>query len=266
MAVTSFPYTTFDEPEVNPPGRSVRDRLVPPMRGSLLWGWLGPLLVTVFGGILRFMNLGHPKAVVFDETYYAKDAFSLINWGVERVTVKDADKLLIAGNTNIWKQCAPDKISECASYVVHPPLGKWMIGLGEQLFGMTPFGWRVASAVFGTLAILVLARVARRMTRSTLLGCFAGLLLALDGLEYVLSRTALLDIFLMFWVLAAFACLVVDRDRARERLVDWYETSPLSPQGPWLGMRPWRIAAGVCLGLAMGVKWSGVFFLAAFAI
>jgi dolichyl-phosphate-mannose--protein O-mannosyl transferase len=70
----------------------------------------------------------------------------------------------------------------------------------------------------------------------------------------------------MFWVLAAFACLVVDRDQARERLVDWYETSPLSPQGPSLGARPWRIAAGVCLGAAMGVKWSGIFFLIAFAV
>ena len=118
----------------------------------------------------------------------------------------------------------------------------------------------------GTLSILILARVARRMTRSTLLGCLAGLLLALDGLHFVLSRTALLDIFLMFWVLAAFACLVVDRDRARERLVDWYETSPLSAQGPSLGARPWRIAAGVCLGAACAVKWSGVFFLIAFAV
>ncbi|MCA2225714.1 dolichyl-phosphate-mannose--protein mannosyltransferase [Nonomuraea aurantiaca] len=236
------------------------------MRGSVLWGWLGPLFITVFGGVLRFMGLGHPKAVVFDETYYAKDGYSLITWLVERVTIKDADKALIAGNTDIWQKCTEATLDKCASYVVHPPLGKWMIGAGEWLFGMNPYGWRFAAAVIGTLSILVLARLARRMTRSTLLGCFAGLLLALDGLHFVLSRTALLDIFLMFWVLAGFACLVVDRDRARERLVDWYETSPLSPQGPWLGLRPWRIAAGLCLGAAMGVKWSGVFFLAAFAV
>src|ERR1019366_8078491 len=70
----------------------------------------------------------------------------------------------------------------------------------------------------GSLAILLLARIPRRMTRSTLLGCIAGLLMALDGLEFVMSRTALLDIFLMFWVLAAFGCLVVDRDVTRARL------------------------------------------------
>ena len=51
-----------------------------------------------------------------------------------------------------------------------------------------------------------------------MLGCVAGLLLALDGLELVLSRTAILDIFVMFWVLAAFGLLVIDRDRTRARL------------------------------------------------
>ena len=92
-----------------------------------------------------------------------------------------------------------------------------MIAGGEWAFGLTPFGWRFAVAVAGSLAILILARTARRMTRSTLLGCVAGLLLALDGLEFVMSRTALLDIFVMFWVLAAFAPLVIDRDRTRAR-------------------------------------------------
>jgi dolichyl-phosphate-mannose--protein O-mannosyl transferase len=273
MAVTDFPYQTPGQSsgrpsadESSPRASSVRDRMVPPMPGSGFWGWIGPLLITVFGGVLRFINLGHPDAVVFDETYYAKDGFSLINSLVERVPIKDADKALLAGKTDIFQHCTAADLDKCASYVVHPPLGKWMIGAGEWLFGMNSFGWRFAAALVGTLSILVLARVARRMTRSTLLGCFAGLLLALDGLHFVLSRTALLDIFLMFWVLAGFACLVVDRDRARERLADWYERSPLSPQGPWLGLRPWRIAAGVCLGASMAVKWSGLAFVVAFAI
>ncbi|WP_084957054.1 dolichyl-phosphate-mannose--protein mannosyltransferase [Thermoactinospora rubra] len=258
MAVTDYSGVK----ESSPRPVSVRDRLVPPMRGGALWGWLGPLFVAVLGGVLRFHNLGHPKAVIFDETYYAKDAYSLIRWLAERTYIQDADKAILAGNTDVFQKCAA--VDQCASYVVHPPLGKWMIGVGEWLFGMNPFGWRIAAAVIGTLSILILARVARRMTRSTLLGCFAGLLLALDGLHFVLSRTALLDIFLMFWVLAGFACLVVDRDKARGRLVDWYETAPLTPEGPWLGIRPWRLAAGLCLGAACAVKWSGVFFFVFF--
>ncbi|MBB4700702.1 dolichyl-phosphate-mannose--protein O-mannosyl transferase [Sphaerisporangium siamense] len=269
MALTDFPNQDFERPEPRDepknPG-SLRDRLVPPFLGSPLWGWLGPLLVTAFGAFLRFDRLAVPKAVVFDETYYAKDGLSLITFGVERVTVKDADKLLLAGDGNVWQSCAATELDKCASYVVHPPLGKWLIGVGEWLWGADPFGWRFAAAVLGSLSILLVARVARRMTRSTLLGCLAGLLLALDGLHFVLSRAALLDVFLMFWVLAGFGCLVVDRDRARERLARWYEGSSLSGAGPWLGVRPWRIGAGVCLGAAVATKWSGVFFLVAFAV
>ncbi|MFB9882131.1 dolichyl-phosphate-mannose--protein mannosyltransferase [Planobispora siamensis] len=250
---------------------SMRERLLPAMPENVLWGWLGPLLVAGFGAILRLPDLGRPHAVMFDETYYAKDAYALLTFGVERKAFGDvenpvADRMLIAGDTRIWETCSPPTADPCPLYVAHPPLGKWMIAAGEQLFGMTPFGWRFASLVIGTLSILILARVARRMTRSTLLGCLAGMLLAVDGLHFVLSRTALLDIFLMFFVLAGFACLVVDRDRMRAALVDWYDSSPLSERGPWLGLRPWRLAAGACLGAACAVKWSGIFFLAAFAI
>ncbi|WP_371782911.1 dolichyl-phosphate-mannose--protein mannosyltransferase [Streptosporangium subroseum] len=238
---------------------------------NVLWGWLGPLLVAVFGGILRFVNLGRPHAVVFDETYYIKDAYALLHYGVERAslgTTEDpiADRMLLSGNTDFLVKCTPPDADPCPLYVAHPPLGKWMIGVGEQIFGLNPYGWRFAAAVVGVLSILILARVARRMTRSTLLGCLAGLLLSVEGLHLVLSRTALLDIFLMFWVLAGFACLVADRDWARGRLVTWYESSPLSDQGPGLGLRPWRIAAGLCLGAACAVKWSGIFFLIGFAV
>ncbi|SEG99169.1 Dolichyl-phosphate-mannose-protein mannosyltransferase [Nonomuraea solani] len=244
-------------------------RLVPPMQGTALLGWSGPLAVALFGGILRFVRLGEPKAVVFDETYYVKDAYSLLQHGVERMMLGDAknpiaDQRLITDNLDIFQQCA--KPVDCASFVAHPPLGKWMIAVGEWMFGMNPFGWRFVAALAGTLSILVLARVARRMTRSTLLGCLAGLLLALDGLHLVLSRTALLDIFLMFWVLAGFACLVADRDQARGRLVGWYASSAINEMGPRLGFRPWRLAAGLCLGAACAVKWSGIFFLIAFAV
>ena len=69
--------------------------------------------------------------------------------------------------------------------------------------GSTPFGWRIASAVVGTLMVLVMVRLARRVTGSTLLGGVAGLLLCFDGLQLVLSRLALLDIFLAFFLLCA---------------------------------------------------------------
>ena len=135
-----------------------------------------------------------------------------------------------------------------------------MIAVGEWLFGLTPFGWRFSVALVGSLAILMLARIVRRMTGSTLLGCVAGLLLALDGLELVLSRTAILDIFVMFWVLAAFGLLVIDRDRTRARLAAAAGTDgePGSGDptraGPELGIRWLRVAAGRVPGRGRGVQ------------
>jgi dolichyl-phosphate-mannose-protein mannosyltransferase len=232
-------------------------RLCPPMPGSVAWGWIGPLLVTVFGAFLRFNRLSVPPSIVFDETYYVPDALGILRYGTEHNYISHRNGLLAQGNTHIF--------TSGGEFVAHPPFGKILIAAGEWIFGLTPFGWRFAACVVGSLSILMTARIARRMTRSTLLGCVAGLLLALDGLEFVMSRTALLDIFLMFWVLAAFGCLVIDRDRARQRLAETMELSRPDDAGPGLGVRWWRVLAGVCLGLAFASKWDGIWYIPAFA-
>jgi dolichyl-phosphate-mannose-protein mannosyltransferase len=231
------------------------------MLGSTFWGWAGPLLVTLFGGFLRFYRLSSPKAVVFDETYYVPDANSILHHGVELNHVKNVNNLLVAGNPNFYARVNGHVVGEL---VAHPPLGKLMMAVGQWAFGLTPFGWRFSVALVGTLSILMTARIARRMTRSTMLGCVAGLLLALDGLELVLSRTAILDIFVMFWVLAAFGLLVIDRDQTRARLADAAAADPDDPRGPRLGVRWLRVLAGVCIGAAMASKWNGVWYIPAF--
>ncbi len=223
--------------------RSRRARLVPPFVDSVLWGWLGPLAITVLAGYLRFNRLSVPAAISFDEKYYAPDSWSLWHHGVETI---------------------PDKLPLQPEYIVHPPLGKWMIGVGEQIFGYNSLGWRFSAAVIGTLSVLIVARTARRMTRSTLLGCVAGLVMTFDGLEYVQSRTGMLDIFLMFWTIVAFAALVLDRDQVRDRLAR--STESLEHSGPKLGVRWWLILCGFSIGAAAACKWNGVYLLPTFPL
>jgi dolichyl-phosphate-mannose-protein mannosyltransferase len=226
--------------------------------GSTFWGWAGPTLIMLFGGFIRFYRLSKPNAVVFDETYYVPDGNSILRHGVELNHVKNVNALLLHGNPNF--------LLKSGEVVAHPPLGKIMMAFGQWTFGLTPFGWRFSVAVIGTVSILMTARIARRMTGSTMLGCVAGLLLALDGLELVLSRTAILDIFLMFWVLAAFGLLVIDRDQVRKRLrTAAGQEGPYPADGPQLGIRWLRIGAGLCLGAACATKWSGIWYLFAFA-
>jgi dolichyl-phosphate-mannose--protein O-mannosyl transferase len=253
---------------------ALRERLNPPyypefFRGA---GWILPLVVTFIGGFMRFWNLANPNKIIFDETYYAKDGWSMWIYGWEHnwQTSSVADPKLAVGGGYGGQGTA--SFASGAEYVVHPPMGKWIIGLGEKIWGLNPVGWRLSEAVLGTLAILILTRTARRMFRSTLIGILAGLFLSFDGLAFVMARTALLDGIQMFFVIAAFGALVVDRDKVREKAAAWADENlkgtPLlkGEHGPKFGLRPWRILAGFMLGCATATKWNAVFFVAAFVI
>lgn len=240
--------TASDEgPAVDEAQAPWRDRLQPLVGPG---GWWATLAVGVLAGLLRFLRLALPyngdmHGKVFDELYYVCDARGLMRAGVELQTLKNGD-------------CTPSGAG--GSYVVHPPLGKWLIAGGMQVFGENPFGWRFASALVGTLSVVLVVRAGRRMTGSTLLGVFAGIVLSLDGLHLVQSRIATLDIFLSFWIVAAFACLLVDRDDLRARLAR-VSDAELTGWGPRLGFRRWRVLTGICLGCALATKWSGVYYV-----
>jgi dolichyl-phosphate-mannose--protein O-mannosyl transferase len=224
--------------------------------------WVGTVAVTLLSGFLSLWHLGEPRSFLFDETYYAKDAWSLLHFGYAQNYVSDANQQILSGHTTGQWTGTPEM-------VVHPEVGKWIIAIGEHLFGMTPFGWRISSAVVGTLMVLVMIRLARRVTRSTMLGLVAGLLMTFDGLHFTLSRLALLDIYVGFFVLCAVSCMVADRDWGRERLARRVPAGTrLAPSswGPMLLWRPWRLAAGVLWGLAIGTKWTALFPLAAFGL
>jgi dolichyl-phosphate-mannose-protein mannosyltransferase len=209
-------------------------------------GWIVTLTVTLIGGLVRFWDLGWPTdrgTPVFDEKHYVPQAWQMLrNGGYED--------------------------NPGYELVVHPPVGKYLIAIGEWLFGYDGWGWRFSSAIAGTICILLIVRIGRRLTRSTMLGALAGVLLICDGVSHVQSRLGMLDIFGALFVVVAFGCLLVDRDVVRGRLAvavseGWVNASAF---GPRLGFRWWRFACGVSLGLACGVKWNGIYYIVAFGL
>jgi len=204
-------------------------------------GWVMTAVVTALAAVTRLLNLGSPTDAgtpIFDEKHYAPQAWQMLhNHGVED--------------------------NPGYGLVVHPPVGKQLIALGEALFGYNGWGWRFTGALCGVIMVLLVVRITRRISRSTLVGGIAGLLLIADGVSFVTARTALLDVFLVFFVVAAFGCLIVDRDQVRERMHVAFTAGRIAQTrwGPRLGVRWWRFGAGVLLGLACATKWSGLYFV-----
>lgn len=209
-------------------------------------GWVVTGILALLAAITRFAMLNYPTNAgtpVFDEKHYVPQAWQiLVNGGVE-------------DNPGF-------------GLVVHPPVGKQLIAIGEAIFGYNAWGWRFSAAVAGTILVVLVVRITRRLARSTLAGAIAGILIICDGLTFVTSRMGMLDIFLAVLVTGAFGCLICDRDDVRRRLAHADAQGRIRDTifGPRLGVRWWRFGAGVLLGLACGTKWSGIYFVMFFGL
>ncbi|WP_311478679.1 phospholipid carrier-dependent glycosyltransferase [uncultured Gulosibacter sp.] len=255
--------------------------------------WVIIAVLTVVAALIRFIRLGFPQRLVFDEVYYVMDGWSLVNVGYESdYPAEDARDQFAAGNVNGFDPDSP-------SYVVHPPFGKLLIGFGMQLFGAEHiWAWRVAVAFFGTLAVPLMYLVGRKLLGSIGLAAIGAGFLALDGHAITTSRVSILDGLLMFFVLLGFYFLLLDREQHERQLVarlrQWRKQAhqkdariPLEPvpskwswtvgrkgqpnptgpdYGPVVWNRPWLVAMAVALALATAIKISGVVFLAAFCL
>ena len=248
------------------------DRLTTPAAG-----WVTTAIATILAAVIRLPGLDNVRTLIFDETYYVKDAWSLLTLGYEGTWAKDVDAAFATGDVS--------GLSTVGGYPVHPPTGKWLIALGMKIFGQAdPVGWRIAAAICGIITVFLLCRLAQNLFRTPALTLLAGLFLATDGMAIVMSRTSILDGFLTMFALAAFLCVVKDQEASRPRLLaklrEWdglgaprqgwsdlrtyltrQDRRPFTI-GPNAGNRPWLLAAGVLAGLSCSVKWSGIYALA----
>lgn len=200
----------------------------------------------------RFIGLGSTSASgtpVFDEKHYVPQA-----WDMMRSQINP----LIGG------------IESNPGYglVVHPPLAKQLIAFGEWIFGYTPLGWRFMTALFGAATVVMIMLLARRLAGTWQVAAFAGILAVFDGVLLISSRFGMLDIFQVFFIVAAAWALACDHEQIRTRMYHAWSSGLMGNSlfGPRLGFRWWRFTAGIMLGLALGVKWSGLYYIAFFGL
>jgi dolichyl-phosphate-mannose--protein O-mannosyl transferase len=224
---------------------------------TTLLSWLPPIFIMLFAATLRLTNLGSNPQLLFDEAWYVPDAWALGHYGYE---MNWPDSLQPGTAFNPATQAA---LIHGAQQATHAPLGKWLIWLGMSLFNPTnPIGWRLSAAIAGTVLVALTMVVTYQLVRlrtsvtprsARLWASVAGLLIASDSFAVVMSRVAILDIFLAVFVLAATVTLFQDRtQRIKTTAHTWF--------------RPWLWATAVLLGAASAVKLSGLFYFAAFAL
>lgn len=174
------------------------------------------LIVLVLTQIALVLYIQFPRGYNFDEFHYIPAAKKILSW------------------------------AEYPNYE-HPPLAKFLIAIGLKWLGDQPTGWRIVNAIFGAWTLAGLHLIACSLFTWRRTAVFATVLTGFNMLFYVQSRIAMLDGFMVaFLVWGLFFLLeAIKRERA-----------PDSP--PSLPVTPWWAASGVCIGLATACKWMGI--------
>ncbi|MBF0566444.1 MAG: glycosyltransferase family 39 protein, partial [Nitrospirae bacterium] len=135
----------------------------------------------------------------------------------------------------------------------HPPLGKYFIELGIAVFGMNPFGWRIAGVLFGIALIPLMYAFGKRFFGSTRYAFIATFLMSFDFMRFVQSRIATIDIYAVFFIVAMYYFMYEYYQRSFYE-VKFRET-----------MKPLALS-GLFFGIGVSTKWICVYAGAGLAV
>ncbi len=161
------------------------------------------------------------NSMYFDEIYHARTAYEQLNGlrGLE-----------------------PSSIYE----TTHPPLGKVLMTLSISIFGMTPFGWRLAGALAGVFMLPGMYLMGRLFTKRRHAALLALLLMAFDCMHFAQTRIATIDSFVTLFIIWATYYMF------KYVLMDYHNT-PFKKTLVPLGL------SGLFMGLAVASKWTGIY-------
>lgn len=128
----------------------------------------------------------------------------------------------------------------------HPPLGKLFIALGIKIFGMNPFGWRIAGTIFGILMIPLIYLFAKKLLKKSWLAAVTCLLLTFDFMHFAQTRIATIDVYVTFFIMLMYYFMY------KYYNMSFYDT-PLKKTFLPLAL------CGISMGLGIASKWTGMY-------
>ncbi len=195
---------------------------------SWLKKYYSPLLTIIlaFTFFTRTYRLNIPQKYIFDEVYHVVTA-----------------KLILHNDQQAYEWNNPPPEPNTAVDWLHPPLAKYTQAISMKIFGINSFGWRFSSVLFGVLTVYLTARLAFNLfNKNYLVSLLSALIASLDGLLLTMSRIAMNDIHLTFFILLSLNFFIIYLNSCRRKT-------------------HYLLLSGLSSGLAVSSKWSGVFVI-----
>lgn len=153
---------------------------------------------------------------------------------------------------------ALEHIKDVTPYEVsHPPLGKIIISIGIQIFGMNPFGWRFMGTLFGVLMLPILYILLKLMFGSVAAATCATFIFAFDFMHFVQTRIATIDTYGVFFTLVSFLFMFLFVREDPEKSPIHRRLLPLGLCGVFWGIGcacKWTV---IYAGAGLGIIWLG---------
>jgi len=127
----------------------------------------------------------------------------------------------------------------------HPPLGKNFISTSVQMFGMTPFAWRLPGTLAGILMVVLMYFFGSFMFRSSFWGFITAAIFAFDFMTFAQTRIATIDSYVTLFIIASYLFMFV-----------------YTREGDEMDLKESLIClacSGFFIGLAVASKWQGAY-------
>ena len=128
----------------------------------------------------------------------------------------------------------------------HPPLGKAFIALGMTIFGVNPFGWRIAGTIFGILMVPLMYLFGKKIFGKTEFATITCLLMSFDFMHFAQTRIATIDVFVVLFIILMYYFMY------KYYCTSFYDTKF------WKTLIPLGLS-GIMMGLGCASKWTGCY-------
>ena len=127
--------------------------------------------------------------------------------------------------------------------ITHPPMGKNIMALGIQIFGMNPFGWRFMGTLFGVGLVPLMYLLGLKLFKKRTYAFVAAFLMMFDFMRLAQTRLATIDSYSAFFILCMYYFMY-----------DYFTQKSYEKKGFIKSLIP-LFFCGIMFGLGGATKW-----------